>query len=308
MDGIEQFFGAHFRAKANRIQSYDYIEDFIARSHIDWSTAPNTAKVVEAFIREISALPATEFTFLVAHSGYIPEVYEADSSQETLYSKLIETVVLEWAIRMGFPESRLPTQKASMEDVSILDGEHVIVCDAKSFRLGRSQGAPNVKDVLKHADIEKWLSAYQTEEKLGGLVAFPSQHDWKKGSDFYQYTTDKSSPTASLYYEHLAFFLVAEKSSEDLINLYRNYADLFPKKITKAQNNRARYYLQVEEYLFSNEQKLWEEFKATAEKIVSERVFHCVHRLDKHLTEVREEIVIRYSHETDIEKLRAMAI
>ncbi|MCP5170117.1 MAG: HindIII family type II restriction endonuclease [Hahellaceae bacterium] len=82
---------------------------------------------------------------MIVHSGYIPESYEADSSAETLYSKLIETVVLEWSKRIGFKNSKLPTQKASMEDVSILDDHHVIVCDAKSFRLGRSQGAPNVK-------------------------------------------------------------------------------------------------------------------------------------------------------------------
>ncbi|MHB8236203.1 MAG: HindIII family type II restriction endonuclease [Acidithiobacillus ferrivorans] len=206
MDDIADFFGKAYRDKETRISSYNYIENFISREHINWSISPQTATIVDHFLNEISGLPLPDLAFLVVHSGYIPESYAADSSAETLYSKLIEAVVMVWAKKIGFANSILQTQKSSMEDVSIIDGTHVIVCDTKSFRLGRSQAAPNVKDVLKHADIAKWLSAHHNKHALGGLVTLPSQHDWKSGSDFYQYTTDKSSPTACLYYEHLAYF------------------------------------------------------------------------------------------------------
>lgn len=310
MKNISQYFGYDFTKRESRIASYDYIENFIADQHVDWSTPPNTAFIVKNFIKAVSKFSDPEFSFLIVHSGYIPENYEADSSAETLYSKLIETVVLEWAKRIGFKNSQLPTQKASMEDVSILDDHHVIVCDAKSFRLGRSQGAPNVKDVLKHADIEKWLSAYNQDEykSLGGLVTFPSQHDWKKGSDYYQYTTDKSSPTLSLYYEHLAYILISGMSSENLISLYESYAKIFPEKKGKKENNRAYYYSQLHRALFLDNEEGWSLFDITAQKVISEKVYHSAHRLDSGLTSIRENIENKYKNEKDIEVLRTKAI
>ena len=38
-----------------------------------------------------------------------------------------------------------------------LNDKNIIVSDTKSFRLSRSQSAPNVKDTIKLADYEKWL-------------------------------------------------------------------------------------------------------------------------------------------------------
>ncbi len=308
MDSITAFFGAEISNKNKRIESYDFIERFIAIEHPNWSSPPNTSVIVEKFLKNISLFSVKEFAFLVVHSGYIPEQYEADSSAETLYSKLIEAIVLEWAKRIGFFASELPTQKASMEDVSILDDKHIIVCDAKSFRLGRSQGAPNVKDVLKHADIEKWLSAYKKHERIGGLVTFPSQHDWKRGSDFYQYTTDKSLPTASLYYEHLSYILLSGMNKASLIDLFKNYANIFPNKVGKNDNNKKYYYENLHKTLFAKNHEEWLSFNTTAQKIISEKVFHCTHTLDKHLLKVRESIENKYKAEPDIEVLRRKAI
>lgn len=308
MDSITGFFGTEIAKKDKRIDSYDFIERFISLEHPNWSFPPDTALIVAKFLSHLSSLSVKEFAFLIVHSGYIPEQYEADSSAETLYSKLIEVVVLEWAIRIGFTASKLPTQKSSMEDVSILDDQHIIVCDSKSFRLGRSQGAPNVKDVLKHADIEKWLSAYQKHERLGGLVTFPSQHDWKRGSDFYQYTTDKSLPTVSFYYEHLAYILLSGMDKSALIGLYKNYANIFPNKIGKNHNNREHYYDALHKCLFPKNYDSWLSFNSVAQKIISEKVFHCTTILNKHLLEVRENIENKYKTELDIEVLRLKAI
>lgn len=308
MNNIVSIFGYKFSDVAERRKSYDFLEDFISNSHTDWNTTPNTQKIVDDLLKIIRTFSLQEFAFLILHSGFIPENYEADSSEETLYSKLVETLVLEWARRIGFTQSKLPSQKASMEDVSIIDEKHVIVCDVKSFRLGRSQGAPNVKDVLKHADIEKWLSAHTDKEQLGGLVTLPSQHDWKKGSDYYQYTTDKSSPTVSFYYEHLTYFLVSGMDSKDLIKLYESYPDIFPNKIPKSQNNRSKYYNSLHEFLFDQRSTKWTDFNETAQKIISEKVYHCSHTLTNHIDEIRDEIEKKYSTENDIEVLREKAI
>ena len=308
MDQIAHFFGDGYRIQEKRIASYDFIENFIAAAHTDWSRPPITSLILRDFLKAISELTLQDLAFLVVHSGYIPERYEADSSAETLYSKLIEAVVMEWAKRIGFSNSVLPTQKSSMEDVSILDDTNVIVCDAKSFRLGRSQAAPNVKDVLKHADIDKWLSVYTNKNRLGGLVVLPSQHDWKSGSDFYQYTTDKSSPTACLYYEHLAFFLISGMRSGNLIDLYESYSEIFPRKITKTENNRAIYYTSVEDKLLSGQADLWGQYLPTAKKIIAEKVYHCAHSLESLIVFIRKDIEERYLNETDIEILRRKVI
>lgn len=275
---------------------------------MDWSKAPQTGKIVAAFQGTISRLALHDFAFLVVHSGYIPESYEADSSAETLYSKLIEAVVMEWAIRIGFGKSILPRQKSSMEDVSIIDDKNVIVCDTKSFRLGRSQAAPNVKDVLKHADINKWLSAHHSKVRLGGLVILPSQHDWKGGSDFYQYTTDKASPTVCLYYEHLAFFLISSMKSTALISLYENYSNIFPEKITKEKNNRAIYYKAVEGKLLLGCNDLWRQYLPIAQMVIAEKVYHCAHNLEELILLIRKSIDEKYFNETNIEKLREKVI
>lgn len=305
---VGQFFGSDFLKIEKRIESYEFIENFISDEHVDWTTTLNTSFVVKRFINKISKMSNQEFSFLLTHSGYIPETYEADSSQESIYSKLIETLVLEWSRRVGFENSILPTQKSSMEDVSILDDKNVIVCDAKSFRLGRSQSAPNVKDVLKHADIEKWLSAHKHHKRLGGLITFPSQHDWKRGSDYYQYLTDKTLPTISLYYEHLAYILLFELDKNKIIDAYVNYGDIFPSKINKNNNNREVYYDKIHEYIFLGGNSKWNDFNSSAQKIINEKVFHTVDVLNNHIKCVKDLIVEKYKEEADIEVLREKAI
>tara|TARA_B100000795_G_C22793961_1_gene438401 strand:+ start:685 stop:1704 length:1020 start_codon:yes stop_codon:yes gene_type:complete len=305
---IEDYFGKEFTSVDARLKSYDFLETFISEHYLDESVPPNTRIIVQNFIATLKSLSDCRFSFLLFHSGYIPESYLPDSSKETLYSKLIESLVHEWAIRFGFNHSQLPTQKSSTEDITICDGSVVIVCDAKSFRLGRSQGAPNVKDVLKHSDIRKWLDAHNHLDQLGGLVSFPSQHDWKRGSDFYQYTTDKDLPTIALYYEHMAFFLIMGITKDKLIDTYKNYGAIFPHKINKEDNNRSAYYNQIEENLFSDHCQSWNEYRKVAHSLIKELVFHTSENLDKTISRRHQEIQNKYSKEMDIEVLRKKAI
>lgn len=128
--------------------------------------------VAEDFSRYLKNFSDDEFCNMLIYTGYIPDLYESDSSQETIYSKLVEIMVCEWANRMGFVGQILKT-KASYQDVNILIDNKIIVCDAKSFRLGRSQAAPNVKDFLKLADIEKWLNRYEKDDRIGRTSNLP---------------------------------------------------------------------------------------------------------------------------------------
>lgn len=223
---------------AQRIVAYDYIENFISHSVDNWSDQLNTDEIAQNFHDEIKTFNNSNFAFLLMTTGYIPEFYNHDSKQETLYSKMVEVLVCEWGIRIGFIDSSIIKQKSSKEDVSLRLKELVIVCDAKTFRLGRSQAAPNVKDTIKKADYDKWKQFYRDKDfdqnlpykTIGGLITFPSLHRWKKASDVILCCTDKEEPIIILYYEYMAFMLLCEYKHEALINTMENYPVLFPTK------------------------------------------------------------------------------
>lgn len=283
IEEVKAWFGEEFGDRERRLSSYDQMENFILASHTDWNIAPSTDKIVRKFEAEIASVSDQELAFLLVHSGYIPETYGADSSQETLYSKLIEALVKTWAMRIGFDQSVLPTQKSSKEDITIADAEGVIVCDAKSYRLGRSQKAPNVKDALKQGDIKKWLSAYPPERRIGGLVTFPSQHDWNSGSDFYAYLTDYTSPVMMLFYEHLAFLLLARISKSKITSFLRGHQSHFPAAHTAKSSNRALYFAVLDRAIINTSDLNWADFSVGADFIVREKASHTKDTLEKFL-------------------------
>lgn len=311
MDAIAAQFGDEFKDLQKRQNSYDFLRNFIATSH-DWKKAasPDSDLLVPALQAKLRPMTAKQFAFLLCHSGYIPEEYSHDSSEETIYTKMIETLVQEWARRMGFERSELPKQKSSKEDITVRDANNVIVCDAKSYRLGRSQKAPNVKDALKEGDIAKWLSAYQIEKlnALGGLVTFPSQHDWSSGSDFYQYLTNKSLPIVCFFYEHMAFMLLHNISKDDVIKLFQSYEKLYPVQLKKTDRNRSVYWLRTEEFLFAGREKQWKEFMPPAQSIVKEMVYHTIRNVEKHLDDVRHSHTADIPPDATIEELKEMLI
>lgn len=284
---ITRWFSDHYASYSNRFESYEYIQNYIQNEHFNWSVAPNTNVIATKFSAHLRTLSLKDFSFLLCHTGYIPEIYKADSSQETLYSKLVEAMVNEWALRMNFTHSLLPTQKSSKEDITISDGENIIVADAKSYRLGRSQAAPNVKDALKKGDITKWLAYYDQHRynRIGGLVAFPSQHDWKNGSDFYLYLTDKNSPIIMLFYEHMAFMLLAGMDKNNLLDFYRKHKDIFPNEVFNKIGSRKIYFDKLEQYLLNCGKFKWSEFSETSDLIVSEKATSTLLSLNNYLAE-----------------------
>ena len=248
-----------------------------------------------------------QFAELLIYSGYIPDSYEKDSSQETLFSKLIEVLVCEWAKRMGF-SSRFIKQKASYEDVNIVIDNKVIVCDAKSFRLGRSQKAPNVKDFLKLEDIRKWMARYPN--KLGGLVTYPCTHDWSSGSDAYQYCSDKSAPTVMLPYKYLSYLLKTKSnySTTELSELWdysRIFPNILPKKM-KGRNKKA-YWSKIDSEILNITHTTSEElhnYILQADQLIKECIQANLERLEYQKGAIITEINNSINTETDINKLK----
>ena len=211
-----------------------------------------TKQTTKYFANELSKMSDGEFIELLEISGYIPDTYLPDSSHETLYSKLIEQLVCEWAIRIGFEKSYLQTQKSSVEDITITDGENVIVSDAKSFRLGRSQASPNVKDVIKQGDYQKWLTRHKNKKKKGGIVTFPSKFEWKNSSDVHSYLTDNSNPILYVYYQHLSAMLKFKINKMKILEFFDIHKINFPNLIPKENNPKRNYFLVFHSHFFGN--------------------------------------------------------
>lgn len=258
-----------------RIQSYDYVENFIAEQVKDWSVAPDTDAIEAEFSKRLSHMEKEDFAFLILHSGYIPEFYPHDSSQETLYSKLIESLVCEWAKRIGFADSYLQKQKSNKEDITIKVDDKIIVCDAKSFRLGRSQAAPNVKDTIKKQAYTTWLEQYDANSRIGGLVTFPSLHDWKKESEAYSYFTEGTPPIMLLFYEQMAFILLKDIDCNKIIHFLNSYKDIYP----DASKDKTVYLTGLNDNLFNDLLEEYNTFTQEAKQFLTERVNHTLKRI-----------------------------
>lgn len=266
--------------------SFDYIEQFISNNVQTWDSAPNTADIVSSFNLSIKEMDDNNFALLVLHSGYIPELYPQDSSQETLYSKLIESLVCEWAIRIGFSNSYLQTQKSNKEDVTLVFENKYIVCDAKSFRLGRSQAAPNVKDTIKKQAYTTWLENYKDKDPIGGLVTFPSLHDWKRGSEAYLYFTQGNPSIIMLFYEHLAFMLLFNITASDLISALESYPTIFE----NPNDNRDDYWNKIYNSLFNKHIDEFNEFQEEIKDIINKKVNYTILKLSDFLSEKYKDI------------------
>ena len=253
----------------DRKKSYSFIEDFILKKVPDWSqwnSSINTDSVEQAFRKEIEAMEERDFEFLILHSGYIPDYYGSDSSAETLYSKLTESLVCQWAKRVGFKDSYLQTQKSNKEDITIKLDDKIIVCDAKSFRLGRSQPAPNVKDVIKKQAYETWLNCYDEKSRIGGLTTFPSLHDWKNKGEAYSYYTEGNPSIMLLFYEQMAYMLNQNIKADKIIEFLNSYNTYF----TKASKDKSLYWNAVIKNLFKKD--TYNEYMKEAQKYLVEKV------------------------------------
>lgn len=191
-----------------------YFKNIVDRYYPDENRPAVDIQSVVAVVKEdIKKLSDADFVEVMI-GCFIPDLYSGMGKCEKLFTKLTELMVGEWWRRMG-GSYNLPTKKSGTEDVELIYNTISIACDAKVFRLGRSQKAPNVKDFLKLASVKLWIdnlnANYQKNKVnrsvIGGLVTYSSLHEWESDSEVYEECTNHTTPVVMLPYEVLALLL-----------------------------------------------------------------------------------------------------
>ena len=191
-----------------------YFKNIVDKQYPDEERpAVDIQTVVNEVAESIKSLSDDDFIEVIT-SCFIPDLYSGMGKKEKLFTKLTELMVGEWWRRMG-GAYRLPTKKSGTEDVELIYNNISIVCDAKVFRLGRSQKAPNVKDFLKLASVALWIQnltgsyshRHIEHQVIGGLVTYSSLHEWESDSEVYEECTNHLTPVVMLPYEVLALLL-----------------------------------------------------------------------------------------------------
>lgn len=284
-----------------KTENFNFIDNFIEKNK-----TKTIQEKINDFEKYIKTLNINDFIILLSHSGHIPDFYKNSSSIENLHTKLNEILVCYAFKLIGFKETFTPSQKTSKEDITILDKENLnlLVCDVKSFRMGRSQKNPNTKDMVKKSDVKKWLNnnnQFKEYKKLGGLLIAPSTHTKGNSLDLYQELTDYNSPIVLLNYEHLAFLLFLKENNfynikEKLISLIQNYKKVFPESLDKNQfNNKKIYFNQIEDFLFDHHPNEWEKFKDICLMIINNKIQFLKDDLMNRIIKNKEIIFDQYS-------------
>ena len=141
------------RRRNMNLDNVFYFKKIVDRIYPDEDRAAADIQVVVLQVENSLKTLSDDQFIEVMISCFIPDLYSGMGKREKLFTKLTELMVGEWWRRMG-GEYNLPTKKSGTEDVELKYSNISIVCDAKVFRLGRSQKAPNVKDFLKLASEE----------------------------------------------------------------------------------------------------------------------------------------------------------
>lgn len=197
-----------------KLSNIFYFKNIVDRCYPDENRPAVDIQAIVAVVKEdIKKIPDEDFIEVLT-SCFIPDLYSGMGKCEKLFTKLTELMVGEWWRRMG-GSYNLPTKKSGTEDVELIYNTISIVCDAKVFRLGRSQKAPNVKDFLKLASVRLWIDNLNTNYKnrkidrsvIGGLVTYSSLHEWESDSEVYEECTNHTTPVVMLPYEVLALLL-----------------------------------------------------------------------------------------------------
>lgn len=250
---------------------FNYIEEFIEEHSTYGYTMDDYA---DNFIKETVSLTDEEFAELLLYV-YIPETYDDNSSEEKIYTKLIEVLVKIWADRMGY-NATLIKKNSGVEDVRIFIDSSFIVCDAKTYRLSRSQKAPNVKDFVQLDSIYEWIGNAQTEnmdlKSSGGLITYTESHEWSRSSDVYRQCSNPDTPILMLPYNILSVLLKFKdhmNSPEDILKLW-NFDQVFGDNVRT--NNKKKYWNSLNKAIHSlinpsNDSDLNKEFKIYFESL-----------------------------------------
>jgi type II restriction enzyme len=196
------------------------------------SDEPNAFEQIE---NKFSNIPLEKLAAEIVEVGIMPEVFDHDSSEEKLWSKLSDIILAGSLNYLGLQAEVLRT-RGNSADVFARATTYTLVSDAKCFRLSRT--AKNQKD-FKVKALDDW----RRQDTYALLV-----------SPLYQYPIDKSQiyPQAIsrnvtlLSYTHLKFLL--EKTSKpDLVELWETGRRLSEKYSSSEQQRGLVYWQEVDD-------------------------------------------------------------
>lgn len=227
----------------DRINLFTYIKDFVDNkisNDNDWMDLHNYETVVDLFNSEILKINNEDFIIILLNP-FIPDTYRTNGTKEKLFTKLIEVLFSDWCRRMWL-KSWIIRQKSNIEDVRFFFWDKAVLTDSKTFRLWRSQKAPNHKDFLKLSSVEHWITNFNKENTwswkvaIGGMVTYTNQHEWGKWSESYTMCSDKKTPTLMIPYTYLSLLLELKDTFNinDLVRLW-DYERLFPSTVSTRQ-------------------------------------------------------------------------
>ncbi|EFP63181.1 HindIII restriction endonuclease [Erysipelotrichaceae bacterium 3_1_53] len=139
-----------------------------------------------------------DFIEIVKEIGTIPEIIEASSTEEKLYSKASDIILARCFSEIGL-KAKAVSERGNSADI-IAESEHgyTLVADAKTFRLSRT--AKNQKD-FKISTLSKWRGM---EHDFAILVAPYFQYP---NTNSQIYSSSLSDKVCLLSWEHMLFLL-----------------------------------------------------------------------------------------------------
>jgi len=155
----------------------------------------NASEEIEAYIQSLSKI---DFIEIVKEIGTIPEVIEASSTEEKLYSKASDIVLARCFNELGLKAKAVIERGNSADIIAKSDHGYTLVADAKTFRLSRT--AKNQKD-FKISTLGKWRGM---ENDFAILVAPYFQYP---NTVSQIYSSSLSENVCLLSWEHMLFLL-----------------------------------------------------------------------------------------------------
>ena len=150
---------------------------------------------IESYIQSLSK---DDFIEIVKEMGTIPEVIEASSTEEKLYSKASDIVLARCFSEIGLKAKALSERGNSADIVAESHHGYTLVADAKTFRLSRT--AKNQKD-FKISTLSRWRGM---EHDFAVLVAPYFQYP---NTSSQIYASSLSDKVCLLSWEHILFLL-----------------------------------------------------------------------------------------------------
>lgn len=175
------------------------------------TSAKKTFKIAGSEIETyIKSLNKEDFIEIVKEIGTIPEIIEASSTEEKLYSKASDIVLARCFNEIGL-KARAVSERGNSADI-LAESRHgyTLVADAKTFRLSRT--AKNQKD-YKISTLSKWRGM---ENDFAVLVAPYFQY---ANTASQIYSSSLSDKVCLLSWEHMLFLLNKEVVEDSSLSL-----------------------------------------------------------------------------------------